>query len=228
VADFSGDLRPVPDPTVLTTAQLQREIAALKEVLSTRLDGMDRAMTLFAENIHRVPSETDRAIGQLKALHETLIRERFAATALQFASIQTQFAERDVRNEQMERKNDTALTAALNAAKEQVSQQNTAFAEATAKAETGFIKQIDQLITLFQNGIKSLDEKIGAAIKTSDDKIANLEKQLTMLVGTGMGQTVAQSSQQLRTTGTVGLLSLVAAVALGLAGIIVAVLVRHG
>ena len=34
---------PVPDPTSLTTDQLRRELAALRELLEARLEGMDRA-----------------------------------------------------------------------------------------------------------------------------------------------------------------------------------------
>lgn len=40
--DDKKDWRPVPDPTALTTDQLRREIAALRELLEARLDGMDK------------------------------------------------------------------------------------------------------------------------------------------------------------------------------------------
>lgn len=82
--------RPIPDPTTLTLAMMQRELAALKEVIATRLDGMDRAMILFNENIMRVPSDTDKQVTQLKALHD----ERFTA-------VQQLLSERDTRVELM-------------------------------------------------------------------------------------------------------------------------------
>lgn len=62
--------RPDPDPTTLTTAQLLREIDSLKELVFTRLDGMDTAIKLFNENITRVPTDTDKKIQHLKELHE--------------------------------------------------------------------------------------------------------------------------------------------------------------
>jgi len=65
------DSRPVPDPTLLTTQQLTREIAALKEVIFTRLEGMDKAIFLFNENITRVPTDTDKQIQHLKELHDS-------------------------------------------------------------------------------------------------------------------------------------------------------------
>lgn len=40
---------PNPDPTVLTTQQIYRENMWLREVLETRLDGMDTAIRLLRE-----------------------------------------------------------------------------------------------------------------------------------------------------------------------------------
>jgi hypothetical protein len=62
---------PVPDPTVLTTAALTREIAALKELVVVRLDGMDKAQSLFEVNLTRVPTDTDKQIQHLKELHDS-------------------------------------------------------------------------------------------------------------------------------------------------------------
>jgi hypothetical protein len=64
---------PVPDPTELTTAALLREISSLKEVIFTRIDGMDRAISLFNSNMTRVPTDTDKAIYHLQSLHEAKI-----------------------------------------------------------------------------------------------------------------------------------------------------------
>ena len=36
---------PRPDPTILTTAQLLRELAALRELLETRIDSLDRVLS---------------------------------------------------------------------------------------------------------------------------------------------------------------------------------------
>jgi len=45
-----GDRRPIPDPTALTTEQLLREVNALKELLTMRMDGMENAVRLrFSE-----------------------------------------------------------------------------------------------------------------------------------------------------------------------------------
>lgn len=76
-----GNSRPVPDPTLLTTQQLLREMGNLKEVIFTRLDGMDRAILLFQENLTRVPTDTDKQIARLQELQEE--KTRAAATSVE-------------------------------------------------------------------------------------------------------------------------------------------------
>jgi hypothetical protein len=62
----SGERTPIPDPTRLTTAQLYREIYNLQDMLTIRLDAMDKAQTIFSENLTRVPTDTDKQITHLK------------------------------------------------------------------------------------------------------------------------------------------------------------------
>jgi hypothetical protein len=62
---------PRPDPTLLTTAALTREISSLKELIITRLEMMDRAQTLFETNLTRVPTIVDTQIQHLKELLQT-------------------------------------------------------------------------------------------------------------------------------------------------------------
>jgi hypothetical protein len=52
----SGDLRPIPDPTVLTTQQLLREIQSVREIFETRLDGYDKAINLIQAMVDKSPS----------------------------------------------------------------------------------------------------------------------------------------------------------------------------
>lgn len=53
MADMPEDKgsRPVPDPTVLTTDALRRDIGALKDLLTTRMDGMDGLSNERYENV---------------------------------------------------------------------------------------------------------------------------------------------------------------------------------
>jgi hypothetical protein len=155
---------PVPDPTKLTTDQLRRELATLREIIETRLDGMDRATELASsqavaarEQIEqlrdRLREETATEVGQLRELLEARLDGMDRAIALQFA-------ERDVRSEQATEGSKQALNAALLAQKELAAQQNDASSAAAAKAEASFTKQIDQIGTIIQTTEKATDARI--------------------------------------------------------------------
>src|SRR5665213_1907732 len=193
---------PVPDPTVLTTQQLHRELAALRELIETRLNGYDKAITLLQTTMDKSPS-----IGEMYAKHEEMFKsiateflERDKALVLihefitqhptvieatvntlrnlhdeKFNSIQKQFNERDIRTEQTQRDSKVAVDAALQAAKEAVSEQNKSSALAIGKSEASTTKQIDQLNVLIASSAKGLDDKIS----DMKDRLTSLDGQKT-------------------------------------------------
>lgn len=192
---LSSDLRPIPDPTEMTSRQLTSAIASVREILETRLDGMDKALELLQHATDRAPGIMDAKISQLQMLHEE-----------KFASIATQFQERDTRTEQTSRDSKVAVDAALQAAKEAVGEQNKSSALAIAKSETGTTKQID-----------ALSESIKIAKQTLDEKIATLSSRLDLQDGQAFGKGGAKSD----TRETYGL---VVATLVGVAGFITALL----
>lgn len=149
VTDKSGELRTIPDPSTLTTAQLDRTVEGLREVLNARLNAIEQAATGRLERFDRVPSEIREQVGHLQALHS----ERFASVGLQFA-------ERDIRTEQASKAAKEALDAALLAAKELVTAQNVANAAAAAKSEDNFTKLLDQTATLIRNQGEAADARL--------------------------------------------------------------------
>src|ERR1700687_183254 len=62
---------PVPDPTARTTEALFREIAALKEIVFSRIDGIEQAIKLFNDNLVRVPTALDKESERLKDTFNT-------------------------------------------------------------------------------------------------------------------------------------------------------------
>jgi len=160
-----GDSRPTPDPTLLTISAIDRAVNSLERVIDTRLDAMDKALALFESSITRLPTSVDTQVGHLKTLHQE-----------KFLSVQKQFDERDVRTEQTSRDSKVAVDAALQAAKEAVTEQNRSSALAIAKSEAATIKQIDQQGVLIQTGTGALN-----------DKIDDLKSRLTLLEGRGAG-----------------------------------------
>ena len=235
-----GVVVPQPDPTFLTTQQLIEKIAALRElmeaedralrkdqeraqverdglygkiteavaglriIIETRLGGMDKAITLLQATTDKMPLLIDEKILSLKVLH-----------AEKFDSIQTQFRERDVRDERSSRDSKTAVDAALSAAKEAVASTNASSALAIAKSESATDKRIDQQGTLISTGTKALDEKI-------DD----LKERITRLEGRGQGVEKQQATQQTNTSGTIAIIGTVIGVVSLLAAIAISVMSR--
>lgn len=185
------DLIPRPDPTLLTTQQLRREldnataeirreIEGTRLLLATQIENEvrrndERHATLIVAVDQRFAGvqsllvlarerEQDR-ISHLRQLHE----ERFAGIALQFA-------ERDVRTEQAATASASALAAALQAAKEAVFEQAQAAAKAAEKTELSFTKQIDQI----QLQIKTIGDGFS-------DRIAELKERIDRGEGSDSG-----------------------------------------
>lgn len=204
---------PQPDPTSLTTAQLVREIAALREILDSkiegkseivgaRFDGMDRAIKLLQVIFDRVPSDIDKAVATLERLHEE-----------KFRSIATQFSERDVRAEQTSRDSKVAVDAALQAAKEAVGKQNEASDRAISKSETATTKQIDQQGLL----IASVERLLKDSIDETKERVTRIESQ-------GIGEKTAKVTQQTSNTGLVGIVGLVIGSLIALASLLYAIM----
>ena len=185
---------PIPDPSVLTTRQLLREINSLRElletrlestttandlirsVIETRLDGMDKAIRLLQDTADKFPARIDEKISALREVHEQRFDEISNTHGEKFNSIQTQFKERDVRSDQSSKDQKVAVDAALQAAKEAVGEQNKSSGLAIAKSETATMKQIDQLGVLIQTTTKAFD-----------DKISDLKERITRIEGAGAG-----------------------------------------
>src|SRR4029453_13176883 len=151
---------PVPDPTVLTTAALAQAISFLREILEARIDGqqhvfearldaMDKAIKLLQEIADKLPGNMGMKVDNLRSLHDE-----------KFRSIQTQFAERDVRAERESKDNKIAVDAALQAAKDLGGKRQEAADKAIDKSELATIKQMDQLNTIMATNTKTLDDRI--------------------------------------------------------------------
>ena len=179
--------RPDPDPTVLTTQALYREInqvkqlldanmAGVKETLSARITAIDHDLDRLQLAVEQEPAQTGVLVDTLKTLHNE-----------KFGSIQVQFIERDVRTEQTSRDSKVAVDAALQAAKEAVEKQNTSSALAIAKSESATTKQIDTQGILITTATTSLNERIDAASATMNSKIDDLKDRMNRIEGGATG-----------------------------------------
>jgi len=67
--DDNKDIRPRPDPTVLTTAQLDREIAHLKELMVKDQVSQQKALEVAL-------TQMDRRLGELNELRKSVEKDR--------------------------------------------------------------------------------------------------------------------------------------------------------
>lgn len=179
-----------PDPTPRTLDSLQREVAFLKELVFTRLDGMDKALALFQENLTKFPTDTDKQVHTLRELHE----ERFR-------SMDTRFAEVAARATQTEDYSEKAISSALAAADKTVIALNSSSSLAIAKSEAATQKAIEQLQEQVRTAISTINGKIDSVIAGIDGKINDLKDRVTGGENRIVGQVTSQTSQQ----GSVGM-----------------------
>jgi hypothetical protein len=156
----SGGLVPVPDPTLLTTQNLLREIAALRELLQTQLEAISNRVDANTEDVLRWDVSIKDATGHLRDLMEQKISELRSVSEEKFEGIANQFIERDKRTDQLTVASATAVQAAFAAQKEAVSEQNKSNSLAITKSENSTLESLKQLRDLFQADSKATNDKI--------------------------------------------------------------------
>ncbi len=222
------DLTPRPDPTSLTNQMILREIAALKENITVRLDAMDKAIVVLADGHEKAPAEVDRRIWAL----DQKLQERFRSIDMRgeerarlqqalFDGIKTQFEERDERMAAAKAASDTAVAAALQAAKEAVGAANESFQQSINKSEAATNKQIDQQ--------SASQATLG---NTLGDKITEIGSRVTRLESQGIGRTAAvaevrevQTGQRAQSSANSALVFGVIAAAVGIVGLAITLVV---
>jgi hypothetical protein len=169
--------RPVPDPTVLTTQQLQLAISSQRDLFETRLDAMDKAIILLQEMANRSPTvgEVYVQFGTKIDNIEKRLDHKYVETATDIThlrdlqsermsglekKIDNQFLERDKRTDQLTLASSTAIAAALQAQKEAAGEAQKSSSAAVSKAETATSDSIRQLQTLFQTSIGAMNTQI--------------------------------------------------------------------
>lgn len=130
---------PVPDPTIITTEVIQREILHVREMAELREECADE-LRLADEKLQTVKFD---AVKEQQALGERLRLEQKADTAL-------------------------AVGAALSAAKEAVAAQAAAFEASVNKSELSMTKQLESISTTFKTEIINIAAQISDLKKSRD------------------------------------------------------------
>jgi len=147
---------PQPDPTLLTTEQLLREVSSLRtyvdgqvKILEERLSGIDTATILRRETSDMIERGIGEKIGHLRELVEE-----------KFESIAIQFKERDTRSERESRDNKVAVDAAFAAQKEAASEQNKSNTLAIDKSEKATAETLNKQSELFKTTTDALRDQV--------------------------------------------------------------------
>ena len=192
-----GESVPRPDPTRLTTEQLNKEISSLKELMYLRMDLTDQKVSTNAIAVEALPKEMATMVDHLRGYIETRLVGMDKATQLlqaagdrmpshvdekiaglyrimdeRFNSVNTRFNDRvlatDKANVLAAQDSKEALHNALLAAKDAVVAQNTASQLAIDKSEKATHEQINQLQATIASIEKGLDDKIDGLIGRID------------------------------------------------------------
>jgi hypothetical protein len=182
----AAEIIPNPDPSQKTDQAIDKAVSSAAAVLTARIDGIEKSITKFQEEMVRVPTTMDRAIEGLR----DLVFARLASNDADRASIHSTLdrREKDIR-EQITHLHDLVISKIEELASvtterfigvaAQFSERDTrtdqragdtklavdaAFAaakEATAKIEAGFTKQIDAMINIIDTKTANLAGGLG-------------------------------------------------------------------
>jgi hypothetical protein len=165
-----GTVRPIPDPTALTTAAQEKSIAALRELLDARLIGLEKQMKDIESNLAFNEARSVKRLDEVPSVIGAQVANLAALMNEKFKGVDQQFQGRD-----------TALAAALLAQKTSVDEQNKANAASAAKQDSAVTKQIDGIQSFIMANGKNTDDKIDGVkllvatqAKGLDDKITDL------------------------------------------------------
>lgn len=245
------------ESTPASMALVIREISTLKdqnelraESIKTRFDAMDKAVTVFSDNLTRVPTDVQKEITHLRALLEETIRGRLDSAYRELltrlngmdeaikivqsyrehirvesndrveqqrimldqmltgslAELNMHFEVQETHFRILEEKfagigiqfsgRDTALAAALQAAKEAVGEQTKTSKENIDKSERNMLEAIKQQRDLLQTNYQSLNDKITLFDKTTRDLLQGFDIRLTRIESLGVGALASRSEDR--------------------------------
>ena len=182
--------RPDPDPTVLTTQALYREIGQLRELLVQRIE------SLIAERDRATEASVrrqDTLVVEL-AEHRIALRELVEERIIGLNKLMDHKFE-SAERQRTEQKSDTkaAVDAALSAAKEAVKEQTTASGLSISKSEAATASQLKQQQETFTTAIDGLRRSIDELKDRETEDIRNLRQTISDVATTANG-TVQRST----------------------------------
>jgi hypothetical protein len=196
------DVRPIPDPTALTTQASKDLEAMMRNLIKTEIEHQD---SLFAEKLIGAQSQlAERMTGTTRTFSEKLSR------------IEAQFEMLSERTAEQKKDTKDALDAALAAQKEAVAAQTASSEKSITKSETATIERI-----------KAVETLLSASSRASDDKIDDLKNRIIAIEAAKLGNVETATAHRDAGTDTRAIIAIAITVIfalIALAGVTVAVL----
>ena len=227
------------DPSILTTQQLWREVAALKELLIDKVEALQKGIDVAHQDLVRVPTAMDKAIGTLKELHEekfksidrqnkdritaidvrladisSLSREEFAGILGKIVDYKILGDEKFNGVEKQFKERDTRVEQTAISSKVAVDAALQAAKELVGKQNDSFTQSINKSEAATTKQIDGIVVLINSYTKSADDKIDDLKDRLNKIEGTGLG--ISQS--HINVKDNIGVI-------IGVGGLIIAIIV---
>ncbi len=228
------DWRPVPDPTLLTSAALREAVGSLEEKLISRLEGMrdtiearldasDRANLLAEQQLTRVPTLLDKEMGAARALTDS----RFASMDRQFADLGTLREEKfasihqqvlDLLAIQTEKfssiqtqfaERDTRTEQSNQASKQAIDAALSAAEKAVNKQADAFSVASSKTEAAFTKQVDQLSELLKANTTALDDKINDAKDRLNRIEGQAVGKLEIKADTHGQTGTIVAIISII-------------------
>lgn len=179
-------------------ASLEDKLISLRDLLTTRIEAMEKVAQVQSDNVNRVPTLLDREAARL----QVLLDERTA-------NIRTTIKERDDQAHEDKVAAAKQWQLALSSLKELISSQNSANSLAIAKAEDATTNDLTSLSTL-----------ITATKDVLNGEINNLKQRMDRGEGTDRGQRLAVAE----THSNIGSVTLLIGSIVGVIGIVMTIL----
>jgi hypothetical protein len=204
--------RPDPDPTVLTTAALLREIGNLRGELLSRVEGIEKSIVVSHEDMVRVPTLLDKALEQLETLMDTRIRCAQELSDARFSAMDKAIALLQVINDRSPAEVDRKIMGLQKLHEEKFASIANQFSERDVRTDTsardskvavdaalqaakeavGVQQQSNALAinkseTTTKEQITALGILIQSNTKNTDEKIDDIKQRLTRIEGTASG-----------------------------------------
>jgi hypothetical protein len=231
------------DPTPLTTAQLLREIASLKELVLSKIEAIDKAITVAHDDLVRVPTDVQKQVGTLKDLHGALIEgiqkelvDRAEMWSRKFDGVDNKFADFDKKladshifcseTSKVAATNTSKLESFKELMKTSSDERKTALdaallaqKEASAQEARNAAQAVSKQEAATNKQIDALAELLRTSSKATEEKISDVKDRLIRFEGQGQGTKENESVRQTGFSNTALVVGIIASIAVGLIGI---------